>query len=199
MDFVLEIPNNLSAEKCEEMIKRFENDERKKPGVTLGTIEHGQDCSEFKKSLDLAISHLPEWKDMDTYLFEQLKEGIEKYRCHLHKHLGCVSWIGRKLDDSGYQIQKTVKGGYYSWHSDELLTKKRVFTFLWYLNTFDPISEGGGTAFHPTIGGGKIITPEQGKLILFPATWTYVHMGLPIVTDKNKYVCTGWIHADNAL
>ena len=32
MDFVLEIPNNLSDEMCEQMIKRFEEDHRKKKG-----------------------------------------------------------------------------------------------------------------------------------------------------------------------
>ena len=29
MDFVYEIPNNLSDEKCEEIIKRFDADDRK--------------------------------------------------------------------------------------------------------------------------------------------------------------------------
>ena len=36
MDFVYEIPNNLSDEKCEEMIKRFEADKGARRGV-VGT------------------------------------------------------------------------------------------------------------------------------------------------------------------
>jgi len=68
-------------------------------------------------------------------------------------------------------------------------------TFLWYLTTHDPIAHGGGTAFHPLAGdGGKIVVPERGKLILFPATWTYIHMGLPLFRGDPKYICTGWLH-----
>ena len=75
MDFVLEIPNNLSSEKCEQMIKRFEEDDRKRRGVT----------ADFKpeqsvKSMDLTFSGLEGWKDIDEYLQKQLTKGVEKYR-----------------------------------------------------------------------------------------------------------------------
>lgn len=196
MDFILEIPGNLSPEVCEDMIKRFENDDRKVRGLTADLNPD----SAIKRSMDLAVSSFDEWKDIDEYLHKQLNEGIDKYKEHIRKKCGTTSWMKYSLEDSGYQIQKTTRGEYYSWHDDGMLRTKRIFTFLWYLNTLDPLEHGGGTAFHPSIAGGKIIKPEQGKLLLFPATWTYIHSGMPVATkNKDKYICTGWIHAPDAI
>jgi Rps23 Pro-64 3,4-dihydroxylase Tpa1-like proline 4-hydroxylase len=183
-NFILEIPNSLSKELCEEMIERFEKDDRKKPGVTLvGLTNH-------KKSVDLSFSGFAEWKDIDNKLYHKLTESLTTYISHLTKHVGDHTEFFDKTYDSGYQIQKTIEGEYYSWHHDQNVKTGRVLTFLWYLNTLDHAKDGGGTLFY----GGKVITPEQGKLILFPATWTYQHMGLPVTGRKYKYICTGWLH-----
>ena len=48
------------------------------------------------------------------------------------------------------------------------------------------IEEGGETYFY----NGKV-KPEAGKLILFPATWTYNHKGNMPKSD-DKYIITGW-------
>lgn len=200
MEFVLEIPNNLSADKCQEIIKRFEDDDRKSPGVTLGIL-NGIASDHSKKSLDLHISSLGEWKEIDQYLHKQLIEGLLEYDSHLLK-LGaaCMNrFYSPDCHDSGYQIQKSVPGDYYSWHDDSYSKNGRFLTYLWYLTSHDPVMHGGGTAFHPMVGdGGKIIRPEQGKLLIFPATWTYIHMGLPLVTGDPKYICTGWMQSSNA-
>ena len=184
-DFILEIPNNLSMELCEEMIKRYEEDDRKSEGITLG----GKYLS-HKISTDLHFSGLKEWKDVDNKVYEKLTEGLQIYRSHLTKHIGDQNSHFDNLNDSGYQIQKTSRGEYYSWHNDDNVKTGRVLTFLWYLNTLDIAADGGGTLFY----GGKVIRPEQGKLIIFPATWTYQHMGLPVTREKSKYICTGWLH-----
>ena len=195
MDFVYEIPNNLSDEMCEKMIEKFENDDRKKPGV----VGEGRKVRPVKTSLDLCFSGMPEWKEVDEYLYKQLQEGVKQYREHLNGRVGGhLSWFFDGASyDTGYQIQKSVPGNFYAWHDDSLLTKGggRFVTFLWYLTSHDPVLEGGGTAIHQSAGdGGKIIKPERGKLLLFPATWTYLHMGLPLVYGDPKYICTGWIH-----
>ena len=199
MDFVYEIPNNLSDEKCEEIIKRFEADKRKTRGVvgTEGLVH------DIKTSVDLSISGCEDWKDIDMYLHEQLEEGIKQYKTHLNDDL---SYSGLEhmfsppgAHDRGYQVQKSVVGGYYSWHSDSMVTNGRFLTFLWYLTSHDHLQDGGGTAFHPMIGGsGKVIQPRRGTLLVFPATWTYAHMGLPLIRGDPKYVCTGWLCSDNA-
>lgn len=186
MDFIFEIPNNLSPKICEDMIKRFEKDDRKGPGITANRDPD----SVAKISIDLGISCFKEWKDIDDYLYKQLSDGLDKYKKHLKKTVGLNDALFIGINDSGYQIQKTSKSGYYSWHDDSYLPTNRIITFLWYLNDIDVGTSGGGTIFQC----GKQVMPEQGKLLLFPATWTYIHGGLPFIGDGYKYICTGWIH-----
>lgn len=62
--------------------------------------------------------------------------------------------------------------------------QSRFLSFIWYLND---VEIGGETEFL----NGKV-TPSTGKIVLFPATWTYLHKGcMPISNDK--YIITGWI------
>lgn len=194
MDFVLEIPNNISPEKCDEMITLFEKDDRRTPGVTGSGESKGP--GPVKRSLDLHISNLKgEWDDIDKYLHKQLSEGLNKYTKHIYEVCGVNDSSLNSGYDTGYQIQRTDVGGYYSWHHDCDYHSRRVMTFIWYLNDIDITQWGGATAFHPKVGGGGLIKPEKGKLLLFPATWTYVHSGMSYVNpDESKYICTGWIH-----
>ena len=199
MDYILEIDCNLPPVLCEKMIKLFELDNRKVPGKIMNQKNNER---KIKISTDLIVSSdnsFDEWSDIDKVLKNKLTEGLEKYGKHLSNiyKSKSVNWkmstanIFDKMQDSGYQIQRTKKGEYYDWHHDSLMENGRTITFLWYLNTLDPNVDGGTTDFEC----GKSIVPTQGKLILFPATWTYVHRGSPVLSDTSKYICTGWIHA----
>ena len=64
----------------------------------------------------------------------------------------------------------------------------RIFTFMWYLNTIEEKDEG----YTEFVDGTKI-QPVAGRLIFFPATWTFLHRGYP--PKVKKYLCNGWIHA----
>ena len=59
----------------------------------------------------------------------------------------------------------------------------RYLTFIWYLNTVDE----GWTQFF----NGNQVAPRQGRLLIFPSTWTYIHQGYP--PKQTKYIITGWI------
>ncbi len=179
--FVMIIENHLEDELCDEMIERFENDQRKYDGVTGGGLN-----KEMKDTKDLHISDLEEWKDIDNKLFFKLQDALQKYfnKINLKNNLFAFN----NIDDLGYQIQKYNKNeGKYLWHHDSLSYnshKSRIITYLWYLNTLE---EGGETEFL----NGKI-KPEKGKLILFPSTWTFYHRAHIPISD-HKYICTGWI------
>ena len=90
-----------------------------------------------------------------------------------------------------FRSQKYFKNkGKYVYHDDftvEYSEKRyRVITFLWYLNS---IEEGGQTEFW----GDFRIKPEKGKLLLFPACWSFPHRGIMPISD-NKYIITGWLY-----
>jgi Rps23 Pro-64 3,4-dihydroxylase Tpa1-like proline 4-hydroxylase len=178
----------LSSEFCKHTINKFENDERKHEGL----IGLERRTSSIKKSVDLNISYYLDWKDEDSIFYQSLKENIVEYIEYCNKYnnyfpnayVSCSMRENRK--DTGYQIQRTKPGEYYDWHNDGLVENNfsRIFTYIWYLND---ISQEGYTEF----SNGIKVQPEQGKILIFPSTWTYVHRGVS-PKFETKYISIGW-------
>ena len=89
----------------------------------------------------------------------------------------------------GVKLQKTEVGeGYHRWHNecDHRAVAGRILTFIAYLND---VEEGGETEFlyYP-----KRVKPKQGKIILFPGSFTHTHRGNPNISNE-KYILTGWV------
>lgn len=201
--FVYQKQNSISPELCKTIIEYFEEEENKYQGITSSGLNVS-----IKNTTDFLIppesfceeSGSPEtmnkWTNICKILNEQLQENINDYMRDLKSNDSFVSDNYRLLNASyltedTYQIQKYQKGeGKYIYHNDFNVQwdrrQYRVITFLWYLNT---ISEGGETE----ILGEILVKPEAGKLLLFPACWTFPHRGkVPISHDK--YIITGWFY-----
>jgi hypothetical protein len=89
------------------------------------------------------------------------------------------------------QIQRYIGDqGFHSWHHENNggNSSKRELAFLYYLNNVD---EGETEIkYNP-----QKISPETGKLALFPAYWTHKHKGNSPKEGQTKYVITGWIES----
>ena len=180
-DFIYIERDALPKSFCNNVIEKFEQDDRKRQGQ-VGSGVH----LEIKRSSDLSITELEDWKSYDQAFFRCLNNGLKKYVRFLPEEYIKHKALSELGDDTGYQIQRTQPGDYYIWHHDQSAT--RLVTFIWYLND---IKDGGYTEF---IDGTRI-QPEAGKLIIFPATWDFLHRGVSPKTET-KYLCTGWVHAD---
>ena len=177
--------NVLTKETCQKVINMFEDSETHE-GETLNGIDYST-----KKTHEVNIRG-DKWKEIDSIISSLLTTSIIEYGEYLNKivindHI--LKELNNNITDTGYQIQKYIKGdGYYKWHNDFTFGRAkscRIVTFIFYLND---VEEGGETYFY----NGKI-KPEAGKLLLFPATWTYNHKGnMPISNDK--YIITGWFY-----
>lgn len=186
-EFIWQCSNVLSGEFCQQVIDKFESlpYTKRQEGVVLNGIVR----RDIKQSFDYKIDkNDDEWKDIDKVFYDKLSYGLETYSDYLkeiHPELSYI--IGNNARDSGYQIQKTMPGGFYNWHHDFFVQTQgpRILTYIWYLNT---ITEGGYTEFVDK----TLIQPEQGKMVIFPATWTCLHRGVPPVFEK-KYLVTGWL------
>ena len=178
--FIVTIQNSLSSDLCQRMIEKFEEDDRRGPGVTGSGY-----TPEVKQSTDLLITGLDEWNDIDQELYKCLERDLILYMDHVAQYIGEINFIQNEIHDQGYQIQRTEPGGFYAWHTDERddFDKSRYLTYLWYLND---VQEG-----YTEFISGERVYPEEGKLLLFPATWTYQHRGTP--PKSVKYICTGWM------
>ena len=199
--FIWTKDNVLSSDFCNEIITRFEQSDS--PYKLQGRAGYSVNA-QIKESLDLFISDKEDRKDVDNVLVETLYQGITEYIYSLNQTLNLAKFNSELLDfgitlfinngdysvfDSGYQIQRTSVGKGYSWHDDFDLKGMRgedgprYLTFIWYLNTVDE----GWTQFF----NGNQVAPKQGRLLIFPSTWTYIHQGYP--PKQTKYIITGWI------
>ena len=191
---------SISKEMCEIIINKYINDERKQDGSTSNGL------TKYKISKDISITKLDDWKEIDNYLYEKLNIALKKYSEKVIKKKSGeiitiddtpldMVYVTSDLIDFGYQVQSyKANEGYYDWHSDNLkneiknnvlnFDQHRILTFIWYLND---VELGGETEFL-----NFKIKPTAGKLLLFPATWTYLHRGnMPISNDK--FIVTGWL------
>ena len=207
LDLIIEYPNAFPDDICEEIIERFDKDENVSKGYN-GL--YGPETTTTKVSNDLMISGRPEWSDMDSRLYDILSPYIQNYTDMLRDQFH-FEQTGH-IKDLGYQIQKTEPGGYFSWHTDdntEIITdqtyisdvgrktycgRDRMFTYILYLNDRYEY-EDGQTEFKFGDGNTKLIRPEQGKLILFPANPFFPHRGVPLENGV-KYLMTGWVVRD---
>jgi hypothetical protein len=174
MDLAFSIPNHLDESFCNEIIQRFENDSRKFPGQAGGSFN-----PDVKVSLDLSFRDFVEWSDVVLKLQERLSNAYQQYDLFLKNKFQGYD-LSQSINNTGFQCQKS---GSYTWHEDAMHMNNyvRTTTFIWYLND-KPIESG--TGFHY-----KTEKPETGKLVIFPATWPYVHCGFPA---EDKYIITGW-------
>lgn len=180
MEYIRVYENSLNPDTCDQMVTIFENHDMKHPGETFEGVSLN-----MKITTDLHSFHWGrENKELDNLIAQELTRKLNQYFRDVN-----VPPIPN-LKDTGYQIQKYDKNvGLYHYHHDFIVSPDcsfRVLTFLWYLND---VSEGGETEFQNLL----LITPQKGKLVLFPSTWTYPHRGkMPLSNDK--YIMTGWVY-----
>ncbi len=178
--FIFEIPNALVAERCKEMIHRFEE---KQDQQYVGLIGQALDQDRsIKRSTDLVVSGKPDWKDIDQLLFQSLAGVLRQFR-------ETFPFFKGRFKDMGYAIQRTQPGEFYHWHIDggSHAFAGRQLVVIWYLN--DVAGPGGETEFsYQQIK----IKPEQGKMLLFPPFWTHEHRGV-MLQQGVKYLATTWV------
>jgi hypothetical protein len=181
--------NSISKELCADIIDLFEKEDGKYEGITTGGLN-----KTVKDTLDFIIPKVSEkWNKISSFLTDELTRNITRYLTQLNNNLNnnLSFFKNKEITIKHFQIQRyTANIGKYVYHNDSVIdiqeNKYRIITFLWYLNT---VNEGGETEFN----GDILVKPEVGKLILFPATWTFPHCGkMPISNDK--YILTGWIY-----
>ena len=185
MEFIYECDDVFSVDFCNHIIDKFERSPLKKSGITDSGL------NDTKKSTDLRIYDEPEWAVEERYFHDMIRKAMKKYETFLLKMnvdsevKGGLSQCLMNSHIHPPQIQRTEPGQYYNWHEDQGYPPCwKMFTYIIYLNDVEEDS-GGTTEF----SCGKIIQPKAGKILFFPATWTYFHRGKTL--EKGiKYIAT---------
>lgn len=179
--FIFEIKDALPDFLCDDMVARFEANEADQYKGRVGSAMNSNDA--LKKTTDLIASGKAHWKDVDNNLFRSLAMALKEFKT-IYPYFGDMS----RFKDMGYNLQRYREGEYYHWHVDadnEALAPRQLVA-LWYLND---VEEGGETDF---VFQDVSVTPEKGKLVLFPPFWTHEHRA-NVVTKGVKYIATTWI------
>ena len=187
-DYIWVKENSLTRYFCNKVIKKFDEE----PGKYDGKIGDDRRVNKnIKSTKDFSISGHKKWEKEDGIFFTALQEGLDEYRTYLKSiHHNNIPNLQKQTRDTGYKVQRYEPGGFYDWHNDWTIDKEngsRVYVFMWYLNTIKK-KDGGYTEFTD----GTRLQPKCGSLVIFPATWTYLHRGYP--PKVRKYLCNGWIH-----
>jgi Rps23 Pro-64 3,4-dihydroxylase Tpa1-like proline 4-hydroxylase len=189
MEFIYEIDNVLPKDVCEQMIERFKNDINKRPSK-IG-IDGGRIDESVRKSSTLGISGNESWKDIDEIVFKAISKSLKEYGEYIKRYTltEIYNTLYSDLNDEGYTINEMKVGEFYDWHIDDMVKngKRRSLSCVLYLNTLEE-DQGGCTEFWC----GKKVRPKQGKILIFPSSWTYIHRGAPVKNSGVKYTCITW-------
>ncbi len=179
--FIYEKKNALPDFLCDDMVARFEANKADQYAGRVGVDMN--DNTDLKKTTDVIASGKEHWKDVDNNLFRSLAMALKEFK-DIYPYFSEMS----RFKDMGYNLQRYREGEYYHWHvdSDNLGLASRQLVALWYLND---VEEGGTTDF---IFQKASVTPEKGKLMLFPPFWTHEHRAA-VVKKGVKYIATTWI------
>ena len=189
MEFIYEIENALPKDVCEQIIERFKNDDEKFPSKvgSSGIVDE-----KIRKSTTLMISGNERWKDIDDILFKAISRSVKEYGEYIRKYTvdNVCENICNNVEDEGYTINEMKVGEFYDWHVDDMVRngKRRSISCVLYLNTLEE-DQGGCTDFW----SGKKVRPKQGKMVLFPSSWTYIHRAAPVKNSGVKYTCVTWL------
>ena len=185
MEYIYIIPKALSKEICDEIIEKF--DKQKNTEINEPGFEH----------MEYKIEQSDEkWKNIDNILFQNLNQYIQKYiGAYIFGTKVIENLVNNNVKDTGFKIFKFNKDeGRLDYHLESFFINEKgerfvngnqIIKYTWYLNDVD---EGGESEFWNNYS----IKPETGKLVMFPATWTYPNSEL-IPKSNNKYIINGFI------
>ena len=197
-DYILELPNYVPLELCNQIVNKFKNDQRKEYIPILYKVGGKElEVNSYAETVDMFQSNTYDGlykkiNDVCKRVYERYIEHLDirfkelNKKCLTHPYTREI-YSNKNIHISGFILHEIKKGNMYSWHHDDhnCNISKNFIQMIIYLNTLED-EEGGCTEFVC----GKKIRPEIGKVLVYPKSWTYPHMGGEVVGDTTKYICT---------
>ncbi len=178
--------DTLSKDQCNQLIKMYDEDDRKTSGQILAPEGPIVDA-DIKLSTDLQLNFCKsEDSKYNDIILPRLKNRIE-----LFKDKYGFLHITDRWDISGeYNIQRYNDGeGFFKPHCEQGANNPyRMLAWMIYL-----IDSESGTEFPYQ---NMILEAKEGNLAVWSAGWTHPHKGQTPNVGL-KYIATGWCHYHN--
>lgn len=80
----------------------------------------------------------------------------------------------------------------FGWHVDvgDYASARRYLVIFYYLND---VEEGGETVFNVGDDSFVQVKPKRGRIVMFPPTWMFPHIGTKPVSNS-KYIVSTYLH-----
>jgi hypothetical protein len=153
-----------------------------------GALKHVKDDHQI--GIDLKHHNLIPFNNLDAcdLFFDGLQNCYNDYtdKYSTLKNNGKILATVMKMQRTG------PGGGYHVWHAEQGsgANANRVVTYMLYLNTI-PTESGAETEF---LYQRKRFNPTENTMVLWPAAYTHVHRGNPVLGNTSKYIVTGWFY-----
>lgn len=205
------VDNFLSNTQCLKLINLIENSDYKHFGFTSSLVDKskGKNLEELftgKKSIDMDLAdfnlNVQGLSDDKINKHNEEKKIFTSFNNFIIKRLNNIGrnfrqfylWPGSNEDynSSDITLRKYYKeSGGYDYHNDYIFGDKnaRVMTFIIYLGN---VYQGGETKF---LHQNKKVKSLSGRLLMFPPTHNYLHIGLPPISN-DKYIITSFLIAN---
>lgn len=180
INYIFVLENIVSNELCDGILNEYMDSNEWFDTIvgSKGDINKKiRNCTTIEISLNKVIEKKNIRKSLDDEVFKCAKKSIEKYNEKFkYAHV---------LKDSGYQLLKYEKGGFYTQHVDSFTERPRTISCSFILNNN---FKGGEFSFFDN----KLIYPlKKGSAIMFPSNFLYPHSVLP-VTEGTRYSIVTW-------
>ena len=180
-DYILVLEDIIPEELCDSILNEYKNSNEWLNTLvgSKGNINKEiRNCTSISISLNGVIEKNKDVrKKIDDEVFECTKKAIQKYnekfkQAHISK-------------DSGYQLLKYEKGGFYIQHVDSFIDIPRTISCSFILN--NDFKGGEFSFFNNTL----VYSLKKGSAIMFPSNFLYPHSVLPVI-DGTRYSIVTW-------
>lgn len=195
MNYVEVVDNVLAKEYCQHLIDKFNEclrwsfrrgDIAKLTELNMWTSELASGLNTFARLRETTLSvwdYTEDYKKLNKIVLEQTTKYKEKWDGYLQMPSNFV------IENYRTKKYEPNSGDEFKSHTDATTfdTCQRHLACLFYLNDSD-----GGTEFLSP--QQTIIEAKQGRLVIFPPSWQYVHRGMPCTNKEGKYILSTYLN-----
>jgi predicted 2-oxoglutarate/Fe(II)-dependent dioxygenase YbiX len=177
LDYIKVFPNVLDKRVCEDILN---NKEYK----YMSTQIMGPEGQYLPDTTVRNCKGTRLFEEDDNIIYQAVGTTLDKYIEELQP-MHPTRILPAELEDSGYDLLKYEKGGFYLKHTDEskIYTRRASISFL-----LNEEYEGGELQFF----GDYKVQGETGSAIIFPSNFCYPHEVLPIKSGTRYSIIT-WV------
>jgi predicted 2-oxoglutarate/Fe(II)-dependent dioxygenase YbiX len=182
-DYILILEDIIPHTLCNDILNEYINSSEWQAavvGFNRKINKEIRNCSSLEMSSNIIIEKNKNVrKSLDDKVFECAKEAIKEYNKKFNQAM-----ISK---DSGYDLLKYEKGGFYTQHIDSFSEISRTISCSFILNND---FKGGEFSFF----NNKLVYPlKKGAAIMFPSNFLYPHSVLPVIQGTRYSIITWFI------